>query len=185
MAHQEILRQQEQRLREQLAAEKAAAFEQIEEERMANEKRYSEKMATLEMEKFRYKCSKEILDTEKKAMLDAEIKTEPLPEYRPYQSNLLDEIRRIMQHPSEDCLHQTQLKVNFSFIFRLKEPSNGQISSKIVIFLVYLCFSNIFSPSSTIFPLLYSSLIFPFPSPIRIAYHNQPLLLSHHPLTPP
>lgn len=112
MAHQEILRQQEKRLREQLAAEKAAAFEQIEEERIANEKRYREKMATLEMDRFRHKCSQEILDTEKRALLaEQQMKSEPPFEYRPYQSNLLDEIKRIIHHPSEDCLHQTQLKV--------------------------------------------------------------------------
>lgn len=110
MAHQEILRQQENRLREQLDIEKAAALTQIEEERAANERKYTQKMATLEMEKFQYKCSKEILDTEKKA-LEQQMKAEPAFEYRPYQSNLLEEIRRIMQHPSDECLHQTQLKV--------------------------------------------------------------------------
>lgn len=110
MAHQEILRQQENRLREQLDIEKAAALTLIEEERAANERKYKRKMATLEMEKFRYKCSKEILDTEKKA-LEQQMKPEPAFEYRPYQSNLLEEIQRIMQHPSDECLHQTQLKV--------------------------------------------------------------------------
>lgn len=110
LAHQEILRQQEIRLREQLDIEKAAALTQIEEERAANERKYTQKMATLEMEKFRYKCSKEILDTEKKA-LEQQMKPEPAFEYRPYQSNLLEEIKRIMQHPSDECLHQTQLKV--------------------------------------------------------------------------
>lgn len=110
MAHQEILRQQENRLREQLDIEKAAALTKIEEERAAYERKYTRKMATLEMEKFRYKCSKEILDTEKKA-LEQQMKSEPAFEYRPYQSNLLEEIKRIMQHPSDECLHQTQLKV--------------------------------------------------------------------------
>lgn len=111
IAHQEILRQQENRLREQLDAEKTAALRQIEEERVANERMYTEKMANLEMEKFRYKCSKEMLDQEKQA-LEQQMKMEPAFEYRPYQSNLSEEIRRIMERPSEECLHQTQLKVN-------------------------------------------------------------------------
>lgn len=98
-------------MREQLNAEKTVALRQIEEERIANERKYSEKMANLEMEKFRYKCSKEMLDQEKEA-LEQQMKMEPPFEYHPYQSNLTEEIRRIMERPSEECLHQIQLKVS-------------------------------------------------------------------------
>lgn len=98
-------------MREQLDAEKEAALCRIEEERAANERVYAEKMANLELEKFRYICSKEMLETEKKAMQDNQA-IEPKFEYHPpHQSKLLDEIKRIMQHPSDECLHQTQLMV--------------------------------------------------------------------------
>lgn len=114
LAHQEILKQQERRLREQLDAEKELALRRIEDERAANERTYAEKMAHLEMEKFRYKCSKEMFETEKKALQQGQ-DVEPKFEYHPpHQSKLLDEIKRIMQHPSDECLHQTQLMVSQS-----------------------------------------------------------------------
>lgn len=107
-----MLRQQELRLRDQLDAEKTAALRQIEEERAVNERQYTEKMATLELEQFRYKCSKEMLETEKRVLEEQQQnKVEPRFEYKPYESKLLDEIKRIMAHPSEESLHQTQLKV--------------------------------------------------------------------------
>lgn len=106
------MRQQELRLRDQLDAEKNAAMRQIEDERAANERQYTEKMANLELEQFRYKCSKEMLETEKRVLEEQQQhKTEPRFEYKPYESNLLEEIKRIMAHPSEESLHQTQLKV--------------------------------------------------------------------------
>lgn len=112
LAHQEVLRQQELRLRDQLNAEKNAAMSLIEDERAANERQYTEKMANLELEQFRYKCSKEMLETEKRVLEEQQLqKVEPRFEYKPYESKLLDEIKRIMAHPSEESLHQIQLKV--------------------------------------------------------------------------
>lgn len=107
-----MLRQQELRLRDQLDAEKNAAMRLIEDERAANERQYTEKMANLELEQFRYKCSKEMLETEKRVLEEQQQhKVEPRFEYKPYESKLLDEIKRIMAHPSEESLHQIQLKV--------------------------------------------------------------------------
>lgn len=108
-----MLRQQELRLRDQLDAEKNAAMRLIEDERAANERQYTEKMANLELEQFRYKCSKEMLETEKRVLEEEQQqqKVEPRFEYKPYESKLLDEIKRIMAHPSEESLHQIQLKV--------------------------------------------------------------------------
>lgn len=106
------MRQQELRLRDQLDAEKNAAMRLIEDERAANERRYTEKMANLELEQFRYKCSKEMLETEKRVLEEQkQLKPEPRFEHKPYESNLLDEIKRIMAHPSEESLHEIQLKV--------------------------------------------------------------------------
>lgn len=111
MAHQEILKQQEYRLRKELDVEKEAALQRIESEHAASERKFSEKLATLEMENFRYKCSKEMLETEK-SVLERQY-VEPKFEYHPPEpSKLVDEIKRIMQHPSDESLHQTQLMVS-------------------------------------------------------------------------
>lgn len=109
LAHQEVLREQEKCLRRELDVEKEAALLQIETERQANEQNYKEKMASLELEKFKYKCSKELLETEKRAMRDQE--KSPEFKYTPYKSTILDDIKRIMERPSEESLHQTQMMV--------------------------------------------------------------------------
>lgn len=111
-AHQEILKEQETRLREKLDAEKYAALQEIQNEHMRNEKNYLDKMAKLKMEKFRYHCSKKILESEKKAIENQlECQRESIG-YKPYQSNLLDEIPKIFQHSSEQFLHRTKLMVS-------------------------------------------------------------------------
>lgn len=112
-AHQEILQEQEKRLRLELLAEKKAAIQEIEEERAKNELSYNEKLARLELEQFKYKCSQELIDVEKEILARNQI-DESVFEYRPSQSNLSEKIRRIMQHPTEEGLHETQLKVNFT-----------------------------------------------------------------------
>lgn len=109
-AHQEVLREQEKRLRLELLAEKRAAFERIEEERTKNELNYNEKVAQLELEQFKYKCSQELMDIEKEIMARDQ-KNESVYEYKPFESNLLEQIRRTMEHPSEESLHETLLKV--------------------------------------------------------------------------
>lgn len=110
LAHQEILQEQEKCLREELQAEKQTVLSQIEAERIANEQEYEEKLASLELEKFKYKCSKELLETEKAVLLDKENVQENF-QYTPFQSTLLDDIKRILEHPTEESLHQTQMKV--------------------------------------------------------------------------
>lgn len=112
-AHQEILREQEKRLRLELMAEKQAALQEIEEERAKNELSYNEKVARLELEQFRYKCSQELVDMEK-AVLAQNRLNESVFEYKPYESNLMEKIRRIMEHPTDEGLHETQLKVRTS-----------------------------------------------------------------------
>ncbi|XP_055916021.1 kinesin-like protein KIF14 [Eupeodes corollae] len=109
LAHQEILHKQEQQLRRELDEEKRVALSQIEMERAANERNYKERMEMLELEQFKFKCNKELLETEKKALKE---ETEDQFVYTPsYKSTLLDDINRIMQHPSEESLHKTQLMV--------------------------------------------------------------------------
>lgn len=111
-AHQEILKEQEARLREKLDAEKYAAMEEIKMQRLQNENNYMEKMSKLKMEKIRFKCSKKMLESEKRAIENQlELQKESI-DYQPYQSNLLDEIPKIFQHSSEQFLHQTKLMVS-------------------------------------------------------------------------
>ncbi|XP_055858404.1 kinesin-like protein KIF14 [Episyrphus balteatus] len=109
LAHQEILQKQEQQLRRELDEEKRAALSQIELERVANERNYKERMEMLELEQFKFKCNKELLETEKKALKE---EADDQFVYTPsYKSTLLDDINRIMQNPSEESLHKTQLMV--------------------------------------------------------------------------
>lgn len=109
-AHQEILREQEKRLRLELMAEQRAAIRQIEEERTKHELSYNEKVAQLELEQFRYKCSKEMIEAEKEVL--ARNHEEEAFEYRPFESNLCEKIKRIMERPTEEGMHETQLMVN-------------------------------------------------------------------------
>ncbi|XP_055540258.1 kinesin-like protein KIF14 [Wyeomyia smithii] len=113
LAHQEILRQQETRLRRELDAEKQAAILRIESERIDHERQYEERLASLELEKFKIKCSKELLETEKEAMLKQSGDTDMDGSFviTPYKSNLAEEIRRIMERPSDESLHHIQLMV--------------------------------------------------------------------------
>lgn len=109
-AHQEILREQEKRLRRELMAEQAAAFRQIEEERTKHELSYNEKVAQLELEQFRYKCSKELIDAEKE-VLARNHQDESIFEYRPFESDLCEKIKKIMERPTEEGMHETQVMV--------------------------------------------------------------------------
>uniref|UniRef100_A0A182QIC2 Kinesin motor domain-containing protein n=1 Tax=Anopheles farauti TaxID=69004 RepID=A0A182QIC2_9DIPT len=126
LAHQEILSEQENRLRRELDAEKQAAIARIEAERMAHEQEYEERLASLELEKFKYKCRKELLETEQEA-LQKSVGKRDKPDgtkVRPSggrdsfdcaptvpDSNLADEIRRIMEHTSEESLAHIQMMV--------------------------------------------------------------------------
>lgn len=107
LAHQEILKEQEKRLRDELNAEKEAAFIQIEEERTKNEGLIKERIAKLEMEKFKFNCMKEMIESEKEA-LNKPLSLDDSFQYRPPQSNLSEQIER--WHP-ERSLHETQIKV--------------------------------------------------------------------------
>lgn len=109
-AHQEILREQEKRLRLELMAEQEAAIRQIEEERTKHELSYNEKVAQLELEQFRYKCSKELIDAEKE-ILARNQEEESAFEYRPFESDLCEKIKRMMERPTEEGMHETQLMV--------------------------------------------------------------------------
>ncbi|XP_035915902.1 kinesin-like protein KIF14 [Anopheles stephensi] len=126
LAHQEILHEQENRLRRELDAEKQAAIARIEAERMAHEQEYEERLACLELEKFKYKCRKELLETEQEALLQSTGKRDKSDgaKERPslvrdsldcaattVQSNLAEEIRRIMEHTSEESLAHIQMMV--------------------------------------------------------------------------
>ncbi|KFB39491.1 AGAP008035-PA-like protein [Anopheles sinensis] len=126
LAHQEILREQENRLRQELDAEKQATLARIEAERMAQEQDYEERLASLELEKFRYKYRKELLETEQEALLqstgkrdklnspkgDRSIEQDSFEGCEPSaESNLADEIRRIMEHTSDESLAHIQMMV--------------------------------------------------------------------------
>lgn len=108
LAHQEILQKQEEQLRKQLDQEKRAALNQIEMERVKNERNFKENMEILEMEKFKYKCNKEIFESEKKVLEENDKKYE----YTPHKSTILDDLKRIMTQVSEESLHKVQLMVN-------------------------------------------------------------------------
>lgn len=108
-AHQEIIRQQEKRLRQELNEEKQAALSEIEAERKANEKIYTEKMERLKLEQFKYNFSKELFETEQKALLESEKKSDY--EYKPFQSTILDDIDKILRNHSKESLHTVRLMV--------------------------------------------------------------------------
>lgn len=121
MAHQEILHKQEEKLRRELELEKNAALSRIEQERMENERNYKESMQQLELEHLKFKCNREILETERKALeKEAENAKNEFSEaltYTPsFKSKLLEDIAKIMQTPSEESLHKTQLMVSHTFI---------------------------------------------------------------------
>lgn len=82
---------------------------QIEEERSKNERSFKEKMAKFELEQFQLKCSKELMESEKQAFSKNQL--DDSFQYTPFQSNISEQIRRIMEHPSEESLHETQIKV--------------------------------------------------------------------------
>ncbi|XP_058453769.1 kinesin-like protein KIF14 [Malaya genurostris] len=113
LAHHEILREQEMRLRRELDAEKQAAISRLEAERIVHERQYEERLASLELEKFRYKCDKELLETEKEAMQKENngVDLDGSFVITPFKSNLAEEIRKIMERPSEESLHHIQLMV--------------------------------------------------------------------------
>ncbi|XP_049317707.1 kinesin-like protein KIF14 [Bactrocera dorsalis] len=116
MAHEEILLKQEEKLRNELEEEKRAALSRIEFERAENERNFNERMQKLELEQLKYKCNREILETERKAFqVEAQNNTDKTPVITPYtptfKSNLLDDINNIMQNPSDKSLHKTQLMV--------------------------------------------------------------------------
>lgn len=114
-AHQEILREQEKRLRLELMAEQQLAIRKIEEERTKHELSYNEKLAQLELEKFRYMCSKEMIDAEKEVLARNQL-DESAFEYRPFESDLCERIKRIMERPTEEGMHENQLLVNGSSV---------------------------------------------------------------------
>ncbi|XP_052868774.1 kinesin-like protein KIF14 [Anopheles cruzii] len=130
LAHQEILCEQENRLRRELDAEKQAAIACIEAERMAHDQEYEQRLATLELEKFKYKCHKEMLESEQEALIllqSGRVARDSTDggagrqsdvgelldggELAFSDSNLAEEIRRIMEHTSEESLAQIQMLV--------------------------------------------------------------------------
>lgn len=120
MAHEEILHKQEEKLRNELEEEKRAALSRIEFERAENERNFNERMQKLELEQLKYKCNREILETERKAFQEeAQNNTDKTPVITPYtptfKSNFLDDINNIMQNPSDKSLHKTQLMVCIIF----------------------------------------------------------------------
>lgn len=115
LAHQEILQKQEQQLRNELEAEKRAALTRIEQERVQHARDFEERLQCLELEQFKYKCNSEMLETERQALAQQQLK-QSTPSYdlttTPAQkSTLLEDIQRIMLNPSEESLHKTQLMV--------------------------------------------------------------------------
>ncbi|XP_030240735.1 kinesin-like protein KIF14 [Drosophila navojoa] len=115
LAHQEILQKQEQQLRDELEAEKRAALTRIEQEREQHARDFEERLQCLELEQFKYKCNSEMLETERQALAQQQLK-QSTPSYdlttTPAQkSTLLEDIQRIMLNPSEESLHKTQLMV--------------------------------------------------------------------------
>lgn len=110
LAHQEIMAQQEKKLREELELEKRAALQQIQASHRANEKQYEERLQNLEIEKFQIKCSKELLENEVKLYKEQSTET-PSPYRSGYKSTLLEDIQKMMARPTKESLHQNQMKV--------------------------------------------------------------------------
>lgn len=113
-AHQEILAQQERKLREELEMEKHMALQQIRAHQKQAEEQFEERLQSLELEKHRIKCSKEMLENEvaiykRQSCKDGD---ELRGVYKStYQSTLLEDIQRMLARPTRESLHQIQLKV--------------------------------------------------------------------------
>lgn len=113
-AHQEILAQQERKLREELEQEKQAALQQIRAHQQAAEEEFAERLQSLEIEKHQIKCSKELLENEVaiyKRQTQREGDVDGGPYKSGYQSTLLEDIQRMMSRPTKESLHQIQMKV--------------------------------------------------------------------------
>lgn len=81
---------------------------------MENERNFKDRMEMLELEQIKFKCNKELLETEKKVLEQnktSQNNTET-PYTPSYKSTLIDDINQIMQHPSEESLHKAQMMVN-------------------------------------------------------------------------
>ncbi|XP_064546893.1 kinesin-like protein KIF14 isoform X1 [Drosophila montana] len=111
LAHQEILQKQERQLRSELEAEKRAALTLIEQERVQHARDFEERLQCLELEQFKYKCNSEMLETERQALAQQQLKQTPSATTPAQKSTLLEDIQRIMLNPSEESLHKTQLMV--------------------------------------------------------------------------
>lgn len=109
-AHEEIVREEKKRLELEFKAAQEAAIRKIEEERTKHELSYNEKVAQLELEQFRYKCSKELIDAEKEVMARNHQEESDFV-YRPFESDLIDKIKRMMERPTKEGMHETQLMV--------------------------------------------------------------------------
>lgn len=109
-AHEEILREEKKRIEQELMIAQQEAIRQIEEERIKHELDYKEKVAQLELELFRFKCSKELMEAEKE-VLERNEKEESEFVYRPIESDLCEKIKRMMERPTEEGMHETQMMV--------------------------------------------------------------------------
>lgn len=99
-------------MRAELEIEKQAAFAEIETERAVNEKLYTEKLERLELEKFKYKCSKELFETEKNAVHGTmQSRKNIATDFIPFQSTVLDDIEKILRSSSKCSLHSIQMMV--------------------------------------------------------------------------
>lgn len=116
-AHQEILAQQERKLREELEAEKQVALQQIRAHQKAAEEEFEERLQSLEIEKFKISSAKELLESEvaiykRQNMRDGDELMSNGVYKSSYQSTLLEDIQRMMARPTKESLHQIQMKVS-------------------------------------------------------------------------
>lgn len=116
-AHQEIMAQQERKLREELETEKQVALQQIRAHQKAAEVEFEERLQSLEMEKFQIKSAKELLESEvaiykRQNKRDGDELMSNGVYKSSYQSTLLEDIQRMMARPTKESLHQIQMKVS-------------------------------------------------------------------------
>lgn len=119
-AYQEVLETQEYKLRHEFEEEKRIALYRIENERIQHERSVQERMDKMELERLMLKCSKEILESEKK-IIEEKSKTfnatEAIADKFIFsnKTKFEEEINKIMHQPSEGSLHKIQLKVGHSY----------------------------------------------------------------------
>jgi len=145
LAHQEILAEQETLLRKEFNDEKEIELKKIENERIKNELSIKKQWAKLELEKFKYNYSNEILEIEKKNFENQQ-QINDVNQYKSIdKSKIFENLKKLMEHPTKESLHETKmlvkeatqrcndLNINIKFLYTQKPNEFGIFNTIIYI----------------------------------------------------